>query len=92
MKIDWQYIDKFLIGEAESDDLPVSCKEEIQKFLQIHDFSVFSDENLELLAGIWDLAYRDGYEAKTGAKSPNFFRSISVLGEENERETLSSGE
>lgn len=85
MKINWNIIDSMLIGEINSEDLPISTREEAQKFLEIHDMRVFSEESLELLAGIWDLAYKSGYEKATGQKIPNVFRSIR-LDEEEENE------
>ena len=88
MKLNWKLIDEFLIGEANSDDLPVQAKEEIAKFLEIHEFDVFSDETLEQLAGIWDLAYKKSYEIATGTKIPNIFHHLAVEEEENEPESL----
>ena len=86
MKIDWQFIDDFLRGESETDDITGDCKEEIQMFLQTHDPDAFSEESAEQLAGIWDLAYKDEYEAKNGAKIPNIFRVIALPKEEIEQE------
>ena len=85
MKIDWNIIDNMLIGEAENNDLPSKTVEEVQKFLEIHDMRVFSEESLELLAGIWELAYKSGYEKATGTVIPNIFHSIR-LDEEEENE------
>lgn len=98
MKINWNFIDKFLIGEAETNDLTDECKQEIAEFLQTHNMEVFSDESLEQLSGIWDLAYKTAYESATGTKIPNIFKVIQQPEEEeqveeveDERQTLSSG-
>lgn len=90
--INWKIIDTFLIGEAESDDLTVQCKEEIAEFLQTHDLDVFSDESLEQLAGIWELAYKKAYEDATGTKIPNIFHNISVEPEQETQEEVAINE
>lgn len=98
MKINWNIIDAFLIGETETDDLTIECREEIAEFLQTHNMEVFSDESLEQLSGIWELTYKKAYENATGEKIPNIFKVIQQPEEEqeqkeviDERETLSSG-
>lgn len=95
MKINWKIIDKMLLGEADTDDLPIQAKEEVHEFVQTHNWEVFSEETLELLSGIWDLAMRPAYEAQTNERIPNIFHSLLVEKEETEdgeRETLSSGD
>lgn len=98
MKIDWNIIDTFLLGELDTDDLSFQCKEEVTNFLQTHDFDTLSDESLEQLSGIWDLVYKAQYENMTNTKIPNIFKVIQQPEEEqeqkeviDERETLSSG-
>ena len=98
MKIDWKFIDKALMGELETDDISLQCKQEIQEFLQTHDFEVFSDQSLFELQGIWNLSIKPAYEAVTGEKIPNIFNVIRQPEEEqetevtDEQETLSSGD
>ena len=82
MKINWNIIDDMLIGEAEHGDLPTQTIEEAKRFMEIHDLSVFSEESLELLSGIWELAYKSGYEKATGQRIPNIFHSIKLEDEE----------
>lgn len=83
MKIDWNCIDNFLIGEMNTDNISSDCKKEIETFLPIHDMDVFSEESLEQLGGIWDLAYRSAYEKSVGFKTPNIFYRILKLEDEN---------
>ena len=98
MKVDWKFIDKFLMGEMESDDCSIPCKKEIAEFLQTHDFEIFSDESLDFLSGVWNLVYKDEYQDLTGQVIPNIFKVIHNPEEpepeqevNNEQEPLSSG-
>ncbi len=85
-KTNWEYIDSFLIGESETDDLPENAKEEIKAFLPNHDFGVFSDDTLDMLSGIWELAGADGYEETVGERIPNVFSVIAVPNSEEAAE------
>lgn len=84
MRIDWKVLDQMLLGELETDDITIKCKEEIERFLQIHDFSVFSEESLKELSGIWKLSIGPAYEEVIGGKAPNIFHVIGLEEEENE--------
>jgi len=84
LKIDWKVLNNMLLGEAETDDITIRCKEEINNFVQTHDFDVFSEESLEELAGIFELSMKPAYEEITGTKIPNIFYKLSVEPEEKE--------
>lgn len=82
MKINWKILDQMLIGEMETDDITIQCKEELAEFLQTHNMEVFSDESLKELAGIFSLSLAPSYEAQTGEKIPNIFHRIGLEEEE----------
>ena len=89
MKINWKILDQMLIGEMDTDDITLKCKEEIQEFLYTHKMDVLSEESLKELAGIFKLSIRPAYEAQTGEKIPNIFHRIDL--EEEEDEVLPNG-
>lgn len=84
MKINWKIIDRFLMGEMESDDCSIPCKNEIAEFLQVHSMDAFSEESLEFLSGVWELVYKSEYEELTGQVIPNIFKVIQEIEVEDE--------
>ena len=90
MKINWQILDQMLMGEMDSDDITLSCKQELSEFFHTHDVSVFSEDSLKELAGIFKLSIRPAYEAQTGERIPNIFHRVG-LDEDVEEEVLPNG-
>ena len=78
MNINWKIIDEMLLGEAETDDITLKCKDEVREFVSTHNFDVFSDESLEELSGIFELSIRPAYESAIGEKIPNIFRVLKI--------------
>ena len=84
MKLNWKILDQMLMGEMQTDDISLKCKEELDDFLHTHRFQVFSDESLKELAGIFSLSIAPAYEAQTGEKIPNVFCHINLDEDEGE--------
>ena len=78
MKLDFNVLDKLLLGEAETNDIDNNCKIEIDEFVKTHDFNAFSEESKRQLAGIWDLAMGPAYEHITQTRVPNIFHTIGL--------------
>ena len=73
MKINFEVLNKLLLGLTETDDISLNCKSEIHNFVQNNDINVFSDESLKELSGIFVLSLKPAYEAITGEFIPNIF-------------------
>ncbi len=87
MKIDWNFIDEWIKENYEVSNIPSSTYNEALKFFQTRDWSVFSDESLELLGGIWNLGANEDYYVQTKTHIPNIFYSLPKIedkGEEND--------
>lgn len=75
MNINYEVLDKILLDLASVDDqVTVSCKEEINKFVISHNINDFSDDSLDQLRGIFRVSLNGVYEAMTnGQYLPNIF-------------------
>lgn len=76
MKIDWNFIDNWIKENYKVGNIPLSTYEEAIKFSSTRDWSVFSDESLELLGGIWDLGTNENYYIQTKTRIPNIFYAL----------------
>ena len=73
MKIEWSIIDWYIEGAHEGSCIPPSTWKEAQEFFKTRDLSVFFEESLKLLGGMWDLDGGLIYEYNTGTEIPNIF-------------------
>ncbi len=73
MEINYDVLNNMLLGLLETDDITLKCKQEIPLFVESHDMSVFSNETLKELSGIFALSLQPAYQAITGNFIPNIF-------------------
>ena len=73
MKVNYEVLNKLLLGLLETDDISLKCKQEIPQFVETQDINVFSEECLKEISGIFMLSIKPAYEAIVGDFIPNIF-------------------
>lgn len=71
--INYDVLDKLLLGLLDSSDVSYTTKQQIEMFVQNHDLSVFDNESAKILAGWWRMSLSDTYKFLSGEYLPNIF-------------------